>query len=76
MQYPECVRRSVRLVHGRRNGARSWQELFPWTCEVGLTVKVFEQRPTLYYIEETGGVLELHVDDGHGTGKPEVISRL
>lgn len=42
----------------------------------GFTVKVFEHSPILYYIEGADGVLELHVDDGRGTGKPEVDSRL
>ena len=32
--------------------------------------------PTLYYIREAGGLIELHVDDGHGCGKEEVIAEL
>ena len=32
--------------------------------------------PTLYYIREADGLIELHVDDGHGCGKEEVIAEL
>ena len=32
--------------------------------------------PTLHHIREGDGLIELHVDDGHGCGKEEVISEL
>ena len=32
--------------------------------------------PTLYYVREADGVIELHVDDGHGCGKETVIAEL
>ena len=32
--------------------------------------------PTLYYIREAVGLIELHVDDGHGCGKEEVSAEL
>ena len=32
--------------------------------------------PTLYYVPEADGVIELHVDDGLGCGKEMVIAEL
>ena len=32
--------------------------------------------PTLYYVRETDGVIELHVDDGHGCGKETIVAEL
>ena len=32
--------------------------------------------PTLYYVREADGVIELHVDNGHGCGKETVIAEL
>ena len=32
--------------------------------------------PTLYYIREAVGLIEFHVDDGHGCGKEEVSAEL
>lgn len=36
-------------------------------------VKVFDQSPTLYHIEEADSVLELHADGDHDKGKQGVI---
>lgn len=44
--------------------------------KAGFIVNAFEQSPTLYYAEEEDGLLELHVDGGHGTVKPEVARRV
>lgn len=77
--HPGCVWRSTRVVDGRNEGARGWQELFhvlvtpEGTKKAGFTVKVFGKSPRLYDIEEANGVSELHVDDGHRTGKPKVV---
>ena len=32
--------------------------------------------PTLYYVREADGVIELHVDDGHGCGKETNVAEL
>ena len=32
----------------------------------GFTVESHPKCPTLYYVREADGVIELHVDDGHG----------
>ena len=32
--------------------------------------------PTLYYVREADGVIELHVDDGHGCGKETIVEEL
>ena len=32
--------------------------------------------PTLYYVREADGVIELHVDDGHGCGKETIVAEL
>ena len=32
--------------------------------------------PTLYYVREADGVIELHVDDGHGCGKGTIVAEL
>ena len=76
-----CVR-SVRVIYGRRKGARSWQEHFDSILrseearQRGFTVEAHPKCPTLYYVREADGVIELHVDDGHGCGKETVIAEL
>ena len=30
----------------------------------------------LYYVREADGVIELHVDDGHGCGKETIVAEL
>ena len=42
----------------------------------GFTVEAHPKCPTLYYVREADGVIELHVDDGHGCGKETVIAEL
>ncbi len=32
-----------------------------------------ERYPAMFYLEEADGGLELRVEDGHGTGRPEVV---
>ena len=32
--------------------------------------------PTLYYALEADGVIELHVDDGHGCGKETIVAEM
>ena len=32
--------------------------------------------PTLYYVREADGAIELHVDDGHGYGKETIVVEL
>lgn len=70
-----------RRSYGRGRGSTGWQELFhgSMTSEAmnkeGFPGKVFDQRPTAYYIEEADGVLELNVDHSHGTCKPKLMWR-
>ena len=78
----DCVWRSIRVIYGRRKGARSWQEHFDSILrgeearQRGFTVEAHPKCPTLYYVREADGVIELHVDDGHGCGKETVIAEL
>ena len=80
-EHGHCVWRSVRVIHGRRKGARSWQEHFDSVLrseearQRGFTVESHPKCPTLYHIREAD-LIELHVDDGHGRGKEEVIAEL
>ena len=60
------------MIYGRRKGARSWQEHFDSILrskearQRGFTVESHPKCPTLRYVREADGVIELHVDDGHG----------
>ena len=80
-EHGDCLWQSVKVIYGRRKGARSWQDHFrsvvisEETRKAGFTVRLHDKCPTLFYIEEADGVLELHVDDGHGTGDPVVIRK-
>ena len=42
----------------------------------GFTVESHPKCPTLYYVREADGVIELHVDDGHGCGKETIVAEL
>ena len=81
-EHGDCVWRSIRVIYGRRKGARSWQEHFDSIIrgeearQRGFTVEAHPKCPTLYYVREADGVIELHVDDGHGCGKETVIAEL
>ena len=81
-EHGDCVWRSIRVIYGRRKGARSWQEHFGSIIrgeearQQGFTVEAHPKCPTLYYVREADGVIELHVDDGHGCGKETVIVEL
>ena len=81
-EHGDCVWRSIRVIYGRRKGARSWQEHFDSILrgeearQRGFTVEAHPKCPTLYYVREADGVIELHVDDGHGCGKETVIAEL
>ena len=72
----------MRVIYGRRKGARSWQKHFDSVIrseearQRGFTVDAHPKCPTLYYIREADGLIELHVDDGHGCGKEEIIAEL
>ena len=74
-EHGDCMWRSIRVIHGRRKGARLWQEHFDsilrseeaW--QRGFTVKSRAGCPTLCYVRVANGVIELHVDDGHGCAK-------
>ena len=74
-EHGDCVWRSIRVIYGRRKGARSWQEHFDSILrgeearQRGFTVEAHSKCPTLFYVREADGVIELHVDDGHGCGK-------
>ena len=70
------------MIYGRRKGAKSWQEHFDSIIrgeearQRGFTVEAHPKCPTLYYVREADGVIELYVDDGHGCGKETVIAEL
>ena len=70
------------MIYGRRKGARSWQEHFDSILrseearQRGFTVESHPKCRTLYYVREADGVLELHVDDGHGCGKETIVAEL
>ena len=81
-EHGDCVWRSIRVIYGRRKGARSWQEHFGSILrseearQRGFTVESHPKCPTLYYLREAEGVIELHVDDGHGCGKETIVAEL
>ena len=70
------------MIYGRRKGARSWQDHFDSilrseeTRQRGFTVESHPKCPTLYYVREADGVIELHVDDEHGCGKETIVAEL
>ena len=70
------------MIYGRRKGARSWQEhldSFLRSEEArqrGFTVEPHPKCPTLCYVREADGVIELHVDDEHGCGKETIVAEL
>ena len=41
-----------------------------------VSVESHPKWPTLYYVREADGVIELHVDDGHGCGKETIVAEL
>ena len=70
------------MIYGRRKGARSWQEHFDSILRSeearlrGFTVESHPKCPTLYYVREADGMIELHVDDRHGCGKETIVAEL
>ena len=74
IEHGDCVWRSVRVFYGRRKGARSWQEhcdsllRSEESGQRGFTVESHPMCPTLSYVREAHGLIELHEDDGHGCG--------
>ena len=70
------------MIYGRRKGTGLWQEHF---VSILRSEEVWErcvQReshprcPTLYCVREADGVIELHVDDGHGCGTEMIVAEL
>ena len=67
----DCVWRSIRVIYVRRKGARSWQEHFD------SILRSEEARQRGFTVQrEADGVIELHVDDGHGCGKETIVAEL
>ena len=70
------------MIYGRRKGARSWQEHFDSILrseearQQGFIVESHPKCPTLFYVREADGVIEFHVDDGHGCGKETFVTEL
>ena len=70
------------MIYGRRKGATSWQEHFESILrseearQRGFTVESHPKCPTLYYVREADGVIELHVDDRQGCGKETIVTEL
>ena len=68
------------MIYGRRKGARSWQEHFDSILrseearQRSFTMESHPKCPTLHYARD--GVIELHVDDGHGCGKETIVAEL
>ena len=82
-EHGDCVWwRSTRVIFGRRKGARSWQKHFDSILrseearQRSFTVESHPNCPTLYYVREADGVIELHVNDGHGCGKETIVAEL
>ena len=77
-EHGDCVWTSIRVIYGRRKGARSWQEHFDSILRSEqarqrcFTVESHPMCPTL----QADGVIELHVDDGHGCGKETIVAEL
>ncbi len=73
-EYAPCVWQGVEVIYGMQKVARSWQDHFHHlllsdeTKEAGFTVRAKEMCPTMFYLEEADGVLELHVDMDTGSG--------
>ena len=59
------------MIYGRRKC-----EVLEETRQRGFTVELHPKCQTLYYVREADGVIELHVDDGHGCGKKTVVAEL
>ena len=70
------------MIYGRRKGASSWQEHLDSILrsdearQRGFTVEAHPKCPTLYYVREADGVIEVNVDDRHGCGKETVVAEL
>ena len=70
------------MIYGRRKGARSWQEHFDSILrseevrQRGFMVESHPKCPTLHYVREADGMIELHVHDGHGCGKETIVAEL
>ena len=70
-EHGDCVWRS-----------RSWQEHFDSILrseearQRGFTVESHPKCPTLCYVREADGVIELHVDDRHGCWKEKIVAEL
>ena len=81
-EHCDCVWRSIRVIYGRRKGARSSQEHFDSILrgeearQRGFTVEAHPKCPTLCYVREADGVIELHVDDGHGCEKETIVAEV
>ena len=81
-EHGDGVWKSIRASHGRRKGARSWQEHFDSILrrdearQRGFTAESHPKCRTLYYIREADGLIELHMDDGHGCGKETIVAEL
>ena len=79
-EHGDCVWRSIRVIYGRRKGARSWQEHFysilrsEEARQRSFTVESHPKCPTPHYVREADGVLQ--VDDGHGYGKDTIVAEL
>ena len=68
-EHGDCVSRSIRVTFGsilRSEEAR----------QRGFTVESHPKCPTLHCVREADGVIELHVDYGHGCGKDTIVAEL
>ena len=79
--FGDALWQPLRTIYGPRPAARRWQAHF---CKVvtsseckdeGFTVVQCPKSPNIYNMKEADGVVDLHVDDGHCTGIPEIMER-
>ncbi len=80
-EHGDCLCQAAKVIYGRRKGARSRQDhlrsvvLSKETQRAGFAIRVHDKFPTMFYLEEADGILELHVDDRHGAGDPMVARK-
>ena len=78
-KYPDMVWRPLRIINGRRKGARSWREHFVTLVTSseakleGFDIEENQVSPGYFRVNSDRGLLVLHVDDGYGTGEAKLM---
>ena len=76
-EHGDCVWKSIRVIWVQDRGKSTltpFSEARKHDSEV--SVEAHPKCPTLYFVREADGVIELHVDDGHGCGKETIVAEL